>query len=188
MRRILLIDDDDLFAEFVTDVAELVEASVTTIINGQEIEQQNCHDYHDIIVDLSVPGYDGVQLLRWLKDHKCNARIIIASGCEPAVINSARQLAEAYQLNLAGTLSKPFSLDSFLTLLRSDQGFPSTSSESLENEHELSDEEIVLALHEGIKNNEVEVYYQPKFDLAKNRLTGFEGLARWQYKGNFIPP
>lgn len=187
MRKILLIDDDDLFAEFVTDAAELVNASVLTIDNGKKIEQLNCHDYDDIIIDLSVPGYDGVQILRWLKEHNCTSRIIIASGCEISVINSAGQLANAYHLNLVDCLSKPFSLDAFLKTLRSEQHFAQKTPRSIEDD-ELSDEEIVLALHEGIKNNEIEVYYQPKIDLINNQLLGFESLARWSFKGSPIPP
>lgn len=45
------------------------------------------------------------------------------------------------------------------------------------------------ALHNALKNNELMLHYQPKVDLNKNTITGFETLLRWrspQY-GN-VPP
>ncbi len=185
MQEILLIDDDDLFAEFVVDAAELIGAKVTTISNGQEIEQQNCSNFDYIIVDLSIPGYDGVQLLRWLKDHNCESSIIIASGCESSILNSAKQLAESYDLNLVATLNKPFPLNSLLDALKIKS---SANIKTTDEDESLSDEEIVIALSEAIDNKEIEVYYQPKFNLKDRRLIGFETLARWTHQGHTITP
>ena len=50
------------------------------------------------------------------------------------------------------------------------------------------------ALRKGLGNNEFEVYYQPKIDLAMNRVVGLEALIRWNHPemglvspANFIP-
>ncbi|NTS76546.1 EAL domain-containing protein [Catenovulum sp. SM1970] len=185
MQHILLIDDDDLFAEFVSDAAEIAGSSVTTISNGEQIEQQNCDDYDCIIVDLSIPGYDGVQLLRWLKDHRCNAKIIIASGCEPAILNSAKQLAETYKLNLIAALNKPFSLDTFLKALEFD---PTSNQEQIKEEQDINEQQLLSALKEAVDNNALTVYFQPKFNLKNMHLVGFESLARWFHNGVAIPP
>lgn len=191
MRQVLLVDDDDLFAEFVTDAAELVGAIVTAIDNGQEIEQQDLSKFDDIILDLTIPGYDGVQLLRWLKDRNCNARIIIASGCEASVLNSAKQLAESYGLNLIETLAKPFSLDAFLHALRKGDnqeemiGLRSGSKPV----DEIDEQELITQLEAAINNNEIQIYYQPRFALSDNKLLGFEALSRWiKVDGSSIPP
>ncbi|MDD3174403.1 MAG: bifunctional diguanylate cyclase/phosphodiesterase, partial [Herbinix sp.] len=34
-------------------------------------------------------------------------------------------------------------------------------------------------LHLALEKNELELYYQPQFDLIENRITGFEALLRW---------
>lgn len=35
-------------------------------------------------------------------------------------------------------------------------------------------------LHSALSKNEFEIYYQPQFDLKKNKVTGFEALLRWR--------
>ena len=47
------------------------------------------------------------------------------------------------------------------------------------------DELIVKA----IKNNDIKVFYQPKYDAVNGRLVGAEALARWITPGgDFISP
>lgn len=52
-------------------------------------------------------------------------------------------------------------------------------------------QEIALSkeLEEAIKNEQLEVYYQPKFDLRNNRFTSAEALVRWNHptKGMIMP-
>lgn len=44
-------------------------------------------------------------------------------------------------------------------------------------------------LRKAIDNDELELYYQPKLDLATGRLVGAEALIRWRNAaGEFIPP
>ncbi|MDP2843343.1 MAG: bifunctional diguanylate cyclase/phosphodiesterase, partial [Acetobacterium sp.] len=41
----------------------------------------------------------------------------------------------------------------------------------------------------ALENEDLEVYYQPKFDLEKNRYDGMEALLRWNHPSRgFIPP
>jgi diguanylate cyclase (GGDEF)-like protein len=44
-------------------------------------------------------------------------------------------------------------------------------------------------LHKGIERQELELYYQPKFDLATKRLVGAEALMRWNHPvRGMVPP
>ena len=44
-------------------------------------------------------------------------------------------------------------------------------------------------LKKALKLRQLEIYYQPKFDLASNRYDGFEALVRWNHaERGFIPP
>jgi len=40
---------------------------------------------------------------------------------------------------------------------------------------------LELDLRDALINDEFEVFYQPLFDLAKNRICGFEALLRWRH-------
>ncbi len=44
-------------------------------------------------------------------------------------------------------------------------------------------------LHDALATGQLEVYYQPKFDLAERKISGMEALIRWQHKSRgFVPP
>jgi diguanylate cyclase (GGDEF)-like protein len=44
-------------------------------------------------------------------------------------------------------------------------------------------------LHAALKNNQLQVYYQPLIDLRTNQITGMEALLRWQHpEQGFISP
>jgi diguanylate cyclase (GGDEF)-like protein len=44
------------------------------------------------------------------------------------------------------------------------------------------------ALKEAVVNNELEVYYQPIFDLRSDKLVGLEALSRWHRQGGAVSP
>ncbi|MBN2645016.1 MAG: EAL domain-containing protein [Desulfuromonadaceae bacterium] len=54
--------------------------------------------------------------------------------------------------------------------------------------------ELENSLHRALKNNELELYYQPQIDLIEQRVVGLEALIRWNHPekgllspGEFIP-
>lgn len=48
---------------------------------------------------------------------------------------------------------------------------------------------LELDLRKALSNNEIEVYYQPKFDLTAGKITALEALARWHHpKLGWISP
>jgi len=50
------------------------------------------------------------------------------------------------------------------------------------DKHSLERLSLISELRGGIKNNQLELHYQPKLDLAKKRVDGFEALVRWQHQ------
>lgn len=48
---------------------------------------------------------------------------------------------------------------------------------------------LMTELRDAIRNNELMLFYQPKVELATQRIVGVEALLRWQHKDRgFIPP
>ena len=49
--------------------------------------------------------------------------------------------------------------------------------------------EMEQALRKALQNNELEVYYQPKLDIAQDKITSMEALIRWNHptKGQISP-
>jgi diguanylate cyclase (GGDEF)-like protein len=49
--------------------------------------------------------------------------------------------------------------------------------------------QIEMDLREAVERNELELHYQPIIDLRRNRVTGFEALARWRHPvRGLVPP
>ena len=57
------------------------------------------------------------------------------------------------------------------------------------NQAVLNRVDIEMKLRKALKNQELVLHYQPKFNLATDQITGFEALIRWRGKDrDLIPP
>ncbi|MGM0679228.1 MAG: putative bifunctional diguanylate cyclase/phosphodiesterase, partial [Pseudomonadota bacterium] len=58
-----------------------------------------------------------------------------------------------------------------------------------DNPYSIARLKLISELHHAIKHHDLQIYYQPKYDLESGQITGAEALARWEYgKDNYIPP
>lgn len=56
-----------------------------------------------------------------------------------------------------------------------------------DTENEIREKQILDQLVRSLKNNEFEVFYQPKYDNVENKIVGSEALARLVHNGEVIP-
>src|SRR5690606_37950257 len=53
----------------------------------------------------------------------------------------------------------------------------------------IEDLKLENELRDAIKNNELVVYYQPKYDLSNGKIIGAEALVRWKHpEKGLVPP
>jgi DNA-binding response OmpR family regulator len=120
--RLLLIDDEPVLAEFVADVARDCGFDPVLTSTNEEFRSALLAERPDMIaLDLGMPGMDGVELLRFLAEHDCRAPVLIISGFDRRVLESAFRLGEALGLDMVGPLEKPVraeQLDRVLTEMR----------------------------------------------------------------------
>src|SRR5206468_12601496 len=64
-----------------------------------------------VALDLGMPGMDGVELIRFLADQAYRSPVLIVSGFDRRVLESAFRLGEALGLNMVGPIEKPVRLD-----------------------------------------------------------------------------
>jgi DNA-binding response OmpR family regulator len=120
--RLLLIDDEPTLAEFLADAAR--ESGFDPVIaeHDDEFRQTFMADRPEMVaLDLGMPGMDGVEFLRFLAEQDYRAPVLIVSGFDRRVLESAFRLGEALGLNMAGPVEKPVrfeTLQSMLTQLR----------------------------------------------------------------------
>jgi EAL domain-containing protein (putative c-di-GMP-specific phosphodiesterase class I) len=174
--RLLIVDDQPTVAEVMAMIAAGCGYEVEVAIDPVKfIDRVTDWQPSHILLDLHMPVVDGIQLLRALSTRRIATKIIISSGVDAKVVESARRIGLERGLDVAATLLKPFragELRKILDQLRTDDNW---LTESL--------------LHEAIENHAVTVAYQPKIELGSGRIAGYEALARWRHpRHGLVPP
>ena len=120
--RLLLIDDEPALADFLANAARECGYEPTLTSDDETFREEFLRDRPDVVaLDLGMPGMDGVELLRFLALEKFTAPVMIISGFDRRVLDSAFRLGEALGLTMAGPLEKPVrlaDLEEFLNGLR----------------------------------------------------------------------
>ncbi len=116
--RLLVIDSDPAYRNLVSEIAKEMGYSVEVSRNGREFRDS----YNDlqptaIVLDLLLPDEDGIQLLKFLKEESCYARIIVISEVDDRLRNATNTLARAYGLRLIANLPKPIEPDDLRSAL-----------------------------------------------------------------------
>jgi DNA-binding response OmpR family regulator len=116
--QLLLIDDEPALADFVANAARECGFEPTVTSNDTAFRDEFRTRRPDAVaLDLGMP-VDGVELLRFLSDELFEGPVLIISGFDRRVLESAFRLGEAQGLNMAGPLEKPVRLEELEGLLR----------------------------------------------------------------------
>lgn len=111
MKRILIIDDEQIVLEVLRKILELEGYEVVTAFNGAEgIELFRQKPCDLVITDMVMPEKDGLQTILDLRKETPDLAIIAMSG--GGTISKERYLAVAGYLDGIITITKPFSMES----------------------------------------------------------------------------
>lgn len=114
--RVLLIEDEDLFADMLAEVLKQEGYFVDIARDGEEglyFALEGNLDYDLILLDLGLPGVDGMTVCKQIRADKPNSRIFILSA-------RGQTFDRVMGLDIGADdyLTKPFSLDELLARLR----------------------------------------------------------------------
>ena len=110
--RLLLVDDEPALADFMANAARHCGFEAILTSDDRQFRESFHADRPDAVaLDLGMPGMDGVELLRFLADANFRAPVLIVSGFDRRVLESAFRLGEALGLTMAGPLEKPMRLE-----------------------------------------------------------------------------
>jgi DNA-binding response OmpR family regulator len=116
--RLLLIDDEPVLADFLASAARESGFEPMIAERDDEFRATFLAEQPDMVaLDLGMPGMDGVELIRFLADEQYAAPVLIVSGFDRRVLESAFRLGEALGLNMVGPIEKPVRFETLQTLL-----------------------------------------------------------------------
>ena len=130
-KRLLICDDEAAFGRFVQNVAEDLGYEVRVTTDGRAfIEAYKSFKPTMIILDMIMPGMDGNEIVLWLAQQKCTARLIIITGYTPDYAAHAKVLAEYKGLRPVTTLYKPIEVSELRAVLGSQNPLGSARQEN----------------------------------------------------------
>ncbi|MDR3689272.1 MAG: EAL domain-containing response regulator [Fimbriimonas sp.] len=187
--RVLILDDEEAVGKSIARLAEhlLLESRSETNAEAFLKAVDQWKPTH-IILDLVMPGMDGVQVLQRLADMNCTARIAISSGIGGRVLNAAYRSAAEHGLDIACVLPKPFTASELKEFLHNSHVVASGRADRrrMDSKAQVTTLEDLLS---AIREQQLSLVYQPKIDCRTKDLMGFEALVRWQHptRGNVMP-
>jgi CheY-like chemotaxis protein len=118
---VMVLDDDPLQIDFVSALLNSIGIiNILSTVDGAEALNllENAEPQPDLLIcDLLMPNMDGFEFLAQLALTKNQVPIVVMSGQNQAVRNSARSLAQLKSLNYLGQLEKPINLPALQELI-----------------------------------------------------------------------
>ncbi len=127
------------------------------------------------IIDLGLPGMDGLELIRELASMSCRARLIVVGSQPNNLMFSVETMAQAYGFDLLGAVSKPVSPARLEALL--EHYLPPRAASTLVQRPGFTFSEVGMGMQAG----QFEPFFQPKIELETGQVKGLEAFARWRH-------
>ncbi|KAA0875347.1 EAL domain-containing protein [Nitrincola tapanii] len=142
-----------------------------------------------LLIDVTLAGVDGVELLLRLADLEVDARILLMGNISQRLLEAVRLSGMAHGLQVIGVLTRPISPKSLRSLMLAEVT-ETHQAVGLATPSPLALPEVsVLDLQTALAQRQLSVVYQPKIECRSGALVGFEVLARWIHpQQGFIPP
>ncbi len=180
--KIAVVDDDPVMNKLIARMlGNLGHTSVTLWENSQAVlalidDPDTSPDL--LILDLNMPGMDGLEFIRHLGERHYSGSVILFSGEGEPLLLAARKLALSHDIEILGYLIKPPAPEDLAALFEK-VGAP-VGSHAVKKVY--SADEVRTAIAGGEMVN----YYQPKVATGSGLVVGVEALVRWQHPDDGI--
>jgi EAL domain-containing protein (putative c-di-GMP-specific phosphodiesterase class I) len=127
------------------------------------------------LIDLALPGMDGLELIRNLGSLETGVRLIVVGAQPASLLFSVETLAQVYGVELLGAISKPVTAAKLKPLL--DNYAPPIRPDARAEAPRFTFGEVGI----GLQKRQFEPFFQPKIELATGQVKGLEIFARWRH-------
>jgi two-component system OmpR family response regulator len=112
--KVLLVDDNPEFTEVLSQRMEARDVAVDTAASGAEaLEKVSDESYDAIVLDLAMPGMDGMETLKRLLEKRPDLQVILLTGYA-----TLEKGIEAVKLGAIDFLEKPAEIQKLMEKIR----------------------------------------------------------------------
>jgi len=177
---------------FVVDDEPQVRALVSNVLANAGFKPMQCSSSAEveaalrdvipqaIILDLSLGDSDAIEVLRMLSGMHFQGDVLLISGHDEATLEEVHNIGERRGINMLEPLRKPFRIGQL--------------RERLETVRRDVPARFDAGLSAALRNDWLELWYQPKIDLKSRLVCGAEALIRLRHPthgvvqpGRFLP-
>lgn len=177
--KILVLDDEAFMLRLLKHILlNLGYSQVTTCDSGRSaLAWIDCPNSPPdlILLDLNMPEMDGVEFVRHLAERRYTGNLILISGEDERMRQTAENLVRAHKISSLGHLHKPVKPSALSAIL--EQWMPPCEPGQRGAKKTYTADEVRAA----IINGELVNYYQPKVDVVSGKVAGVESLVRWRH-------
>ena len=127
-----------------------------------------------MITDLSMPGMDGIELIRHVGEGGSGVSLILTSALEPKLLASVANMARAYNVKLLGLVMKPPSAVKLAPLL---EQYVADKASPRARDHDLT----LAAIAEAFVRDEFEPHFEPTVSLSSLTVIGVQAVPAWRH-------
>ena len=174
-RRMALRLLADLGIEAVQEAADGIAAL--------ELLQRLPHPPDVVLVDLDMPGMDGIEFIGHIAHLRLARGVALVSALDPALLNTVQTMARAYGLHVLGSVEKPLTVDKL-------QGVLASYKVRLQDEDDDEPAEASLEdMRAALLHGELLPWFQPQVEFGNGKVVSVEALARWRRSdGHIVRP
>lgn len=112
--KILVVDDEKAMRNLCYQILDKEGYEVTLAEDGKEVVNKILReDFAVAIVDIKMPGMDGMEVLRFIKKHKSHTEVIMITG-----YGTIETAVEAMRLGVADYITKPFNIEQLTMVVK----------------------------------------------------------------------
>ena len=157
--RVLVVDDHPLYSDglrtALQDAGLVLEVAIAASVNLAKADLSQHPDTDLVMLDLSLPGESGLQLLQWMETLPCPVPVVVISSCDDETTVATARAAGA-----VGFMSKSSGRDALCHLLRTvsagESCFPSLLAIGQGSDHLTPRQyQVLRCLAEGMPNKRI---------------------------------
>jgi len=107
------VDDDQSMLDIYSEIAQLIKLPYACYANASDYlaERSRLDGGEVLILDLSMPDVDGFEVLKNLRSDVSMPALILVSGFDEQLLDSAIRLAQSYGFTIVDSIKKPVDIN-----------------------------------------------------------------------------